>query len=180
MSEASITPNCVLLGRGGATNNHVGNKRFRSIVAAHQREYLSAKKLEKVVIARQIVSEVHANGGRYLKRSQSSDEWVEVPVRKAISKTSQALREGLDVRNRTVRKTPQKHDGESASSGKGGKVVEGRVASTASPALVSLSGPYGEVPYLRDDFMPQMMNPALMYYHPPPVSKRLLKHAFEV
>lgn len=30
------TTNDVLLGRGGATNNHAGNKRFRSVVSAHQ------------------------------------------------------------------------------------------------------------------------------------------------
>lgn len=173
-----ISPNDVLCGRGGATNNHVGNRRFRAIVAAHQREYLQARKMEKVLIARQIVAAVHASGGRYLKRSKSSDTWIEVPVKQATSKTSQALREGLDVRNRTVRKQTS-HDGDSVTSDNEGRVVTGRV-SVSSPALVSLSGP-NEVPDLRDDFLPAVTTtPAFLHYNPQPPSRATLEQAFEV
>ena len=63
----------VLCGRGGATNNHPGNKRFRAIVADHMDEYLQARKKEKAVIARRIVDMIKNDGGRFLKRSPAGD-----------------------------------------------------------------------------------------------------------
>ena len=96
----------VLLGRGGATNNHIGNRRFRTVVADHQAEYLSSKKKEKVLISKRIVAIIKSKGGRFLKRD-TTGIWVEVPEKRAIEKTSQALREGLDVRNHTVRPKKQ-------------------------------------------------------------------------
>lgn len=92
----------VLLGRGGATNNHPGNKHFRDQVSEHRKEYLTARKKEKIGIARRIVAIIQSNGGRFLKRTPT-DDWVEVDDKRAQEKTSQALREGLDVRNKKVR-----------------------------------------------------------------------------
>ena len=100
---ATIGSNDVLCGRGGATNNHPGNKRFRAIVAHHMPEYLAARKKEKAVIARQIVDHIKKQGGRFLKRSDGNNTWIEVSDKKATEKTSQALREGLDVRHKTYR-----------------------------------------------------------------------------
>lgn len=102
-SEEAVGPDDVLLGRGGATNSHSGNRKFRNIVAEHQQEYLKARKREKVGIARRIVAIVHNNGGRFLKRTDNAQNWIEVTEKRAQEKTSQALREGLDVRNNTIR-----------------------------------------------------------------------------
>lgn len=102
-SEMGVGPNDVLLGRGGATNSHDGNRKFRTVVAKHQQEYLKARKREKVGIARRIVAIIHNNGGRFLKRTDNAQNWVEVTEKRAQEKTSQALREGLDVRNNTIR-----------------------------------------------------------------------------
>ena len=44
------------------------------------------------------------NGGRFLKRDCSKNTWTEVSDRKATEKTSQALREGLDVRQKTSKR----------------------------------------------------------------------------
>jgi len=101
----SIGPHDVLLGRGGATNNHDGNKRYRTIVADHQAEYLGARKKDKAIIARNIVAIVQANGGRFLKKE--GNDWEVVEDKRCVEKTSQALREGLDVRNHTVRPRKQ-------------------------------------------------------------------------
>jgi hypothetical protein len=100
--HSHIREHDVLLGRGGATNNHLGNQHFRTIVAEHQQEYLRSRKKEKIGIARRVVVMVQSNGGRFLKRTPA-DEWVEVDDKRAQEKTSQALREGLDVRNKIVR-----------------------------------------------------------------------------
>jgi hypothetical protein len=104
-----VTLKDVLLGRGGKINTHLGNRQFRSLVTSHQYSYLLAKKNEKAFIAKQIVEIVHSNGGRFLR--PEGDDWAPVPIQRAISKTSQALREGLDVKNKTIRpdKTFQHH-----------------------------------------------------------------------
>jgi len=114
-----INDNDVLCGRGGMTNSHIGNKRFRIIVAEYQYEYLMARKKEKKNIASRIVSRINTNGGRFLIKQQKQKQrnftgednndnsvivWLEVTHKKTIlAKTSQALREGLDVKNNTIR-----------------------------------------------------------------------------
>ena len=104
-SSFAFHPNDVLLGRGGSTNKHSGNQRYRTIVADHQPEYLLAKKKDKVLIARRIVALVQASGGQFLKFHNSTGNWQPVPDKRAQEKTSQALREGLDVRARMGTKT---------------------------------------------------------------------------
>lgn len=101
--EGSITRNDVLCGRGGLTNSHVGNKLFRQIVEGCRYEYLQARKMEKRTIAKRIVAQINNNGGRFLKNTPGNAYWTEISEQKAVTKTSQALREGLDVKNNTVR-----------------------------------------------------------------------------
>jgi hypothetical protein len=139
MTETSISEYDVLCGRGGATNTHVGNKRFRSIVAEYQEEYLDARKKEKALISKRVVQRINQYGGRFLKRDANSDMWVEVPSKKALLKTGQALREGLDVRHKTVRpeKMPRRYgDSSSESPRKRTRLVHGKVVH--SPPLSSV------------------------------------------
>jgi len=103
MAGKEINPNDVLCGRGGLTNSHVGNKRFRDVVAEYQLEYLKARKNDKKGIARKIVARIDESGGRFLQRSVSSNVWSIASEKRALEKTSQALREGLDVRHKTLR-----------------------------------------------------------------------------
>ncbi|KAL7575876.1 hypothetical protein ACA910_003190 [Epithemia clementina (nom. ined.)] len=143
-NEATIRDNDVLLGRGGQTNKHFGNKRYRSIVLDHQGEYLQARKKDKIVIARKIVAIVHQNGGRFLKLGATS-QWEEVPDERAQAKTSQALREGLDVRNQTVRnsKMPRRDSASSSAESPPSKRVKATTDSVPpalnSPTLFSKS-----------------------------------------
>lgn len=88
----------VLCGRGGGTNSQIGNRRFRQLVQEFQPIYLMAKRKEKPLLARTIVLIIRKRGGRFLKKNEESGELFEVGDMKAEAKTSQALREGLDVR----------------------------------------------------------------------------------
>jgi hypothetical protein len=164
----NIGSNDVLCGRGGATNNHIGNKHFRTIVAEYQKEYLEAKKKEKAIIARRIVARVRENGGRFLKRDDITSMWVEVPVKKSVEKTSQALREGLDVRHKTIRpeKMPRRYSETSEESPrKRARLVEGEVME--APSINSSSG--GEViPDLNEE---QPADSLLLYLPPPMISQ---------
>lgn len=97
-SLADVNPYDVLCGRGGGTNSQVGNRRFRQLVQEFQPIYLVAKRKEKPLLARTIVLIIRKRGGRFLKKNEESGELFEVGDIKAEAKTSQALREGLDVR----------------------------------------------------------------------------------
>merc|ERR1712224_1101637 len=102
--------NDVLCGRGGLTNSHVGNKLFRKVCNEFLHDYLNARKKDKKIIASRIVEHIADKGGRFLKKEKhtspdgsSIDVWSEVPKAKALEKTLQALREGLNVREKTFR-----------------------------------------------------------------------------
>merc|ERR1712150_86741 len=97
-SPAAINSHDVLCGRGGGTNSQIGNRRFRKLVQEFQPTYLLARRKEKPLLARTIVLIIRQRGGRFLKKDDDTGELYEVGDSKAEAKTSQALREGLDVR----------------------------------------------------------------------------------
>eukprot|EP00428_Durinskia_dybowskii_P022728 CAMPEP_0170206150 /NCGR_PEP_ID=MMETSP0116_2-20130129/2626_1 /TAXON_ID=400756 /ORGANISM="Durinskia baltica, Strain CSIRO CS-38" /LENGTH=496 /DNA_ID=CAMNT_0010456555 /DNA_START=288 /DNA_END=1778 /DNA_ORIENTATION=- len=91
----------VLLGRGGGINNHIGNRVFRDWVRERKDDYnLAASKAEKTRVAKEVMDRVHRQSppGRFLQKDPSAGStggwWVEVDELRALSKTSQALREG--------------------------------------------------------------------------------------
>ena len=89
-------PNDVLCGRGGMTNQHVGNAHWRSLVAANRRLYIKLPKKQKMLVAESIVKAVRSQDppGRFLKLDHQTKVWTDIGDRKAAAKTSQALREG--------------------------------------------------------------------------------------
>lgn len=136
-NDESIRPDDVLLGRGGATNNHLGNRKFRSIVLQHRPQYLIARKTEKILIAREVVATVHSNGGRFLRQCDAST-WVEVSPKRAQEKASQALREGLDVRHGQVRQKEVNQSGKKVDRKPytiKQTLVTGKVATTSAPKI---------------------------------------------
>lgn len=82
----------VLLGRGGVTNTHLGNKKYRSLVRELQQEYFHAPKLKKSDIALRVVNQVYSEGGRFLVENEGGN-WEEVSKERARKKTSQTMRE---------------------------------------------------------------------------------------
>jgi hypothetical protein len=85
-----VTNQDILCGRGGATNHHEGNKRFRDIVALHRPDYIAAPKVRKPDVARKIVRAIRmANPpGRFLKK-RNDGRWVDIGDKKAAEKCSQ-------------------------------------------------------------------------------------------
>lgn len=98
--DSDINDKDVLSGRGGGTNNHPGNKQFRSLVDQYRSEYVLSKKWAKREIARNIVDSIRSDGGRFLKKEGSI--WHDIGDQKAREKTSQALREGLAAKMRAA------------------------------------------------------------------------------
>ena len=98
--DSDISDKDVLSGRGGGTNNHFGNKEFRSLVDQYRSEYVLSKKWAKREIARNIVVSIRSSGGRFLKKEGYG--WRDIGDQKAGEKTSQALREGLAAKMRAA------------------------------------------------------------------------------
>jgi len=97
-ASTAVNIHDVLLGRGGGTNTQIGNRRFRQLVQEFQPVYLLCRRKEKPRMARTIVLIIRNRGGRFLKKCETTGMLFEVGDEKAEAKTSQALREGLDVR----------------------------------------------------------------------------------
>lgn len=87
--------NDVMYGRGGGTNHHPGNKRYRKMVEDRKLEYVNSKRLDKPLVALEIIRLWRAQTppGRFLKLDEKTGLWHDVGDKKAREKTSQALRE---------------------------------------------------------------------------------------
>eukprot|EP00558_Chaetoceros_sp_UNC1202_P008639 CAMPEP_0197246562 /NCGR_PEP_ID=MMETSP1429-20130617/15660_1 /TAXON_ID=49237 /ORGANISM="Chaetoceros sp., Strain UNC1202" /LENGTH=270 /DNA_ID=CAMNT_0042707251 /DNA_START=27 /DNA_END=839 /DNA_ORIENTATION=+ len=84
----------VLLGRGGQTNNHPGNVKYREQVERTKAFYQDCTtKEEKKRVSQLLVDYVHDYGGRFLVKSREADGWVLADPSVARKKASQALRE---------------------------------------------------------------------------------------
>jgi hypothetical protein len=93
-SEIELRDEDVLSGRGGLSNKHPGNHVYRRIVSQNKETYQKCeKKLHKFFLAISIIAAVERVGGRFLRRDESAERWIELPRSDAISKTAQALRE---------------------------------------------------------------------------------------
>jgi len=139
-----VQPNDVLCGRGGETNHHPGNIRYRSLVKAYQKLYLLAKRRDKPKIAQCIVVSVRGVNGRFLKRTKNANKgsaWVDVGNVKAREKTSQALREGAPNLRENVN-PPVNASGTSDSTIATDRLVSGKAEGMAasSPPTTALRG----------------------------------------
>ncbi|KAL7530046.1 hypothetical protein ACHAWF_003220 [Thalassiosira exigua] len=83
----------VLFGRGSDVACHPGNRRLRSIAQPRKPQFLAAGKMEKRVVAKEIVEEIGSSvpPGRFLIRDPIV--WVPVGAHKAVEKVMHLLRE---------------------------------------------------------------------------------------
>ena len=102
-----IHPHDVLCGRGGGTNNHNGNEKFRELVTHQKVLYLHSSKRDKPFVSRGIVRAVRAQNppGRFLQKDEKTGLWYDIGDQKAREKTSQALREGAPEIRREITST---------------------------------------------------------------------------
>jgi len=99
----------VLCGRGGGTNNHIGNSHWRMLVAANKQLYITLPKRQKMLLSRSIVNAVRSQNppGRFLQKEGKTKLWFDVGDQRAQEKTSQALREGApDIRKKVAAAKP--------------------------------------------------------------------------
>uniref|UniRef100_A0A7S2EI87 DUF6824 domain-containing protein n=1 Tax=Ditylum brightwellii TaxID=49249 RepID=A0A7S2EI87_9STRA len=87
-------PTDVICGRGGGALRHAGNLTYRNIVALNKGLYTTCKKSDKLKISRSIVAAIRETNGRFLEQDSVTKLWSDIGDKKAVEKTSQALREG--------------------------------------------------------------------------------------
>ena len=89
----------ILCGRGGRSNHHYGNKRYRNVINEMKMKYRSTeKKLAKTDLSKTIVEYVYNYGGRFLKKGEKVGKYYLLTPKEARRKTSQALREHKDIK----------------------------------------------------------------------------------
>jgi hypothetical protein len=100
-----LRPYDVLFGRGSGPNDHEGNIRFRQIVADRKAEYMATNhRMTKAKIAKEIVDQVFASYGRFMKKVEqaelrvlgmpdTADVWQVVGDDTVMEKAKQALRQ---------------------------------------------------------------------------------------
>jgi hypothetical protein len=110
--DTDIEATDVLCGRGKTSFNHVGNRRFRDIIANSVDKYNSAKsRLEKSMVVHSIVEQVKKVKGRFLKQDRFSGRWYELDERQAKEKVGHAIRDAtssVDPKKKNIKKLRSK------------------------------------------------------------------------
>jgi len=109
--------NDVLYGRGGGTNHHPGNRRYRALVKAKTVCYNNAIRPERGSVAHQIVRDWRTTQqppGRFLKLNLKSGKWDDVGDAKAREKTAQLFREEKASELRLKKRDNSKNCGKGA------------------------------------------------------------------
>ena len=88
------TDDDVLFGRGGYTNSHPGNIRFREKALEFRPLYEKSSKEEKYEISQMLLDSVTSEGARFLEKGKDGN-WYQVIGNGARKKASQALRERI-------------------------------------------------------------------------------------
>ncbi|CAJ1956041.1 unnamed protein product [Cylindrotheca closterium] len=96
----------VLLGRGGGSNHHIGNKAYRKRILNLQPIYKTLDRDSKTAMSHQVVEWVTQEiQGRFLKRENKGSPWYIVTDATARQKVSQALREDHTPEGRALKKS---------------------------------------------------------------------------
>jgi hypothetical protein len=89
----------VLCGRDREAFLHVGNRKFRAIIAKNRDMYQNAKtRADKYRIASEVIDVIHEYGGRFLKKDPKTNMWHNVGRHYTHEKVSHALRDAKDLK----------------------------------------------------------------------------------
>jgi hypothetical protein len=89
----------VLCGRGGRSNHHPGNKRYRQVVSEMKASYRNIEaKSAKTDLSKAILDHVYSYGGRFIKQDRATGRAYVLTVAESRKKTSQALRETKELK----------------------------------------------------------------------------------
>jgi hypothetical protein len=103
----------IICGRGGKANSHIGNLNYRELVERTKPLYLSTQRRYRRFISLSIVKAIASQNppGRFLRRIDRSKKWISLSEKEAERKTSQALREKREIKQRPRDKPKNIDDG---------------------------------------------------------------------
>eukprot|EP00578_Thalassiosira_sp_NH16_P026222 CAMPEP_0181100794 /NCGR_PEP_ID=MMETSP1071-20121207/13389_1 /TAXON_ID=35127 /ORGANISM="Thalassiosira sp., Strain NH16" /LENGTH=475 /DNA_ID=CAMNT_0023183559 /DNA_START=51 /DNA_END=1478 /DNA_ORIENTATION=- len=148
-----VNDNDIICGRGRLPLKHPGNAAYRQLIGLNKELYATCLKIEKARISKSIVAAIRQSGARFLEREDGKtstslendlgDEgrpvtWRDVGDRKAIEKTSQALREGQPKLLKKLANRQQQQQGVINYGVEAGTTVGARSAPPAGPILPGL------------------------------------------
>lgn len=92
-------PNDVLCGRGGGSQNHIGNKEYRSVIASNKRLYIESSRRMKTLLVESIVNAVRLQNppGRFLEKDVATGLWKDIGDKRAFAKVSYVYYRMVDV-----------------------------------------------------------------------------------
>ena len=82
----------VVLGRGRPYQEYIGNIHLASIIERNKVRYKESQRGQKSVVSSEIVRYIQGMGGRFLKRNEENNTWVEVSEQAAIDKVGHGFR----------------------------------------------------------------------------------------
>lgn len=83
----------ILCGRGGLVNKHAANIVYRMVVEKNKDLYRQVPKIHRMLVSQSIVTSLKNEGYQFLGNGATTQTWIPIEDRKAVGKTSQALRE---------------------------------------------------------------------------------------
>lgn len=96
---SNILDTDILCGRGGKSNHHAGNKRYRQVISDMKLYYRQTEaKTLKTDLSRAIVDHVASYGGRFIKKDAVTKKYYVLSKAEARKKASQALRETKELK----------------------------------------------------------------------------------
>ena len=80
--------NDVLCGRGGGSQNHIGNKEYRAVINANKCAYIDGCRKTKTLLVESIVKAVRMQSppGRFLEKDTKSGLWNDIGDKRAFAK----------------------------------------------------------------------------------------------
>jgi hypothetical protein len=93
MMNSNFTDKDIICAQGKFADLHPGNVMFRKLVNAHKQTYAHAPNSDKRKISRGIVAALRRFGFNFLKFDTDTGCYDDIGDKKAVAKTSQALRE---------------------------------------------------------------------------------------
>ncbi|KAL3938734.1 MAG: hypothetical protein SGBAC_006407 [Bacillariaceae sp.] len=85
-------PGDVLFGRGRGFQEHPGNQRMLKIISKYKQAYKSQKRSKKREFVEAVYDEITKDGGRFVKKLEGENCWVEVSIPISLEKVSHTLR----------------------------------------------------------------------------------------
>jgi hypothetical protein len=94
IAESEPKDSDVVCGRGGRSNHHPGNKACYLVMFGRRAEYRACgTDTEKTKIAQEVVDFVHNQNGRYVQLDRETGRWFILPLKIALDKAKQGLRD---------------------------------------------------------------------------------------